>query len=47
MINAEKTRRVSRAAQAWLAGHPDLAELDVELEAVGVQGRRVDRVPLA
>ena len=47
MINAEKTRRVSRAAQAWLAGHPELAELDVELEAVGVQGRRVDRVPLA
>jgi len=47
MIDAEKTRRVSRAAQAWLAAHPELAELDVELEAVGVQGRRVDRVPLA
>ena len=47
MIDAEKTRRVSRAARAWLAARPELAGLDVELEAVGVQGRRVERVPLA
>ena len=47
MIDGEKMRRVSRAARAWLAAHPELAELDVELEAVGVQGRRVERVPLA
>ena len=46
MIDVEKTRRVSRAARAWLAGHPELADLEVELEAVGVQGRRVERVPL-
>jgi len=47
MIDAEKTRRVSSAARAWLAARPELAGLDVELEAVGVQGRRVERVPLA
>jgi len=47
MIDAEKIRRVSRAARAWLAARPELAELEVELEAVGVQGRRVERVPLA
>lgn len=47
MIGTEKARRVSHAARAWLAAHPELAELDVELEAAGVQGRRVERVPLA
>ena len=47
MIGPEKARRVSHAASAWLAAHPELAELDVELEAAGVQGRRVERVPLA
>lgn len=46
MIDAEKVRRVTRAARAWLAAHPELAGLEVELEAVGVQGRRVERVPL-
>ena len=47
MVNAEKARRVRTAAGAWLARHPELRDLDVELEAVGVRGRRVERVPLA
>jgi putative endonuclease len=46
MVNPEKARRVRAAASAWLARHPEAAELDVELEAVGVQGRRIERVPL-
>ena len=46
MVNAEKARRVRMAAGAWLARHPELAGLDVELEAVGVRGRRIERVPL-
>ena len=46
MIDAEKVRRVTLAARAWLASRPELAGLEVELEAVGVQGRRVERVPL-
>jgi putative endonuclease len=46
MIDAEKTRRVRAAARAWLAARPELAELEVALEAVAVQGRRVERVPL-
>ena len=46
MIDPEKVRRVTLAAGAWLAGRPALAGLEVELEAVGVQGRRVERVPL-
>jgi putative endonuclease len=46
MIGAEKTRRVRTAARAWLATRPEVAGLDVTLEAVGVRGRRVERVPL-
>jgi putative endonuclease len=46
MIDAEKTRRVRAGARAWLAAHPEVAGLEVALEAVSVQGRRVERVPL-
>ena len=46
MIDAEKSRRVRRAVAGLLARNPELASLDLELEAAGVQGRRVERVPL-
>jgi len=46
MIDPEKVRRVHSAAQAWLTGHPDLADLDLAFEAAGVRGSRVERVPL-
>jgi putative endonuclease len=46
MIDREKARRVATATRAWLATHPELAGLELELEAAGVQGRRVERVPL-
>ncbi len=46
MIHPEKVRRVRAAASAWLAAHPEAAELEIELEAAGVQGRRIERVPL-
>jgi len=46
MIDAEKVRRVQTAAHAWLAAHPELAELEVVLEAAGVRGGHVERVPL-
>jgi putative endonuclease len=46
MIDAEKARRVRAAAGAWLSAHPEVTGLDVELEAAGVRGRRVERVPL-
>ena len=46
MIDEEKVRRVLSAARAWLAAHPEAAELELTLEAVGVRGRRVERVPL-
>jgi putative endonuclease len=46
MIDDEKVRRVHVAAGRWLARHPEHAGLDVVLEAAGVTGRRVERVPL-
>jgi putative endonuclease len=46
MVDGEKVRRVTSAAQAWLAAHPETAGLEVSLEAAGVRGRRVERVPL-
>jgi putative endonuclease len=45
MVHPEKARRVRAAASAWLAAHPETDGLEVELEAAGVVGRRVERVP--
>ena len=44
MIGAEKLRRLARAAEAWLAGHPDCAGLEVGFEAVGIREGRLVRV---
>jgi putative endonuclease len=45
-VGPEKARRVARAAQAWLAGRPHLAELDVAFEAVAVRpDGRIERTP--
>jgi putative endonuclease len=46
MVGAEKRRRVLAAARGWLAAHPEVAGLEVAVEAAGVRGRRVERVPL-
>lgn len=46
MVHPEKVRRVRAAATAWLAAHPAAAGFEIGLEAAGVQGRRVERVPL-
>jgi putative endonuclease len=43
-IGPEKARRVRQAAETWLARRPELEGLDVRLEAVGVHGRRIQRV---
>jgi putative endonuclease len=46
MIGPEKARRVLTAATAWCATHPELAGLEIAVEAVGIHGRRLERVPL-
>ncbi len=46
MIDEDKVRRVHTAAAGWLSSHPELAGLDVTIEAAAVRGRHVERVPL-
>lgn len=43
-VSAEKLRRVRRAAEALIARRPELARLEVAVEAAAVRGWRVDRV---
>ena len=47
MVDDEKARRVKAAAADWLGARPELAGLEVVLEAAGVNGRHVERVPLS
>jgi putative endonuclease len=42
-VDREKRRRVSRAARAWLAAHPESRDCDIVLEAVSVSGRKLKR----
>ena len=46
MVGDEKVRRIRRAAEAWLARHPELEELEVRFEVVAVTPQRLDRIPL-
>ena len=45
-VGPEKVRRLRRAAEIWLARNPELLELEIRFEVVGVRGRRIERVPL-
>jgi putative endonuclease len=42
-VGPEKARRIQRAAEAWLAGHPGFSHLEVGFEVAAVQGRAVER----
>ena len=44
MVGPEKQRRIRRAAEAWLAKHPELAGLEASFEVVAVRGDRLERV---
>jgi putative endonuclease len=46
MVGPEKLRRLLRAAETWLAAHPECAGLEVRVEAVGVREGRFQRVVL-
>ena len=46
-VGTEKERRLRRAAEAWLARRPELAELEVSFEVVAVRGDRIQRAPLS
>jgi putative endonuclease len=43
-VGAEKQRRVRRAAEAYLASHPELARLDLGFDVVTVEAGRLERL---
>jgi putative endonuclease len=43
-VTDEKQRRVRRAAEAWLAGRPELAGLEVAFDVVAVRDGRLERL---
>jgi putative endonuclease len=44
MVGPEKQRRVRRAAEAWLAAHPELGGLEVRFDVVVERAGRLERV---
>jgi len=44
MVGAEKQRRVRRAAEAWLAAHPELRDLRVRFDVVAERGGKLERL---
>jgi putative endonuclease len=44
MVDAEKQRRLRRAAAGWLAAHPDAHGLDVSFDVMAVRGRQLRRI---
>ena len=43
-VGEEKQRRVRRAAAAWLAAHPEHAELEIGFDVVAVDAGRLERL---
>jgi putative endonuclease len=43
-VTDEKQRRVARAAETWLAAHPELDGLDVGFDVVAVREGRLERL---
>jgi putative endonuclease len=44
MVGWEKQQRLRRAAEAWLAQHPESAEWEVRFDVVAVTPRGIRRV---
>ena len=44
MVDAEKQRRLRRAAEAWLASHPQYGAFEARFDVVAVRGRELEHV---
>jgi Holliday junction resolvase-like predicted endonuclease len=44
MVGPEKQRRLRRAAEAWLAAHPETAGLEVRFDVVALRNGRFQRL---
>ena len=47
MVTPEKVRRIRRAAEVWLAAHPECAPLEVRFDVVVEREGRLERIPAA
>jgi putative endonuclease len=47
MVGPMKIARVRRAAEAWLATHPELRRLDVRYDVIAERAGRLEHVPNA
>jgi putative endonuclease len=47
MVDAEKQRRLRRAAASWLARHPEADGLRISFDVVAVRGNRLERIAQA
>ena len=47
MVDAEKQRRIRRAAAGWLAAHPEARGLAVSFDVIAVQSGRLRRLAQA
>jgi putative endonuclease len=47
MVDAEKQRRLRRAAASWLAAHPEARGLEVSFDVMAVRGRDLHRLAQA
>ena len=45
MVTPEKVRRIRRAAQAWLATHPETRGLDVRFDLIADRAGRIEHLP--
>jgi putative endonuclease len=44
MVTAEKTRRIARAAEAWLAAHPALSGCEFRFDVAVERSGKIERV---
>jgi Holliday junction resolvase-like predicted endonuclease len=44
MVSPEKMRRIARAAEAWLAAHPELSDCTVRFDVAAEREGRLERV---
>ena len=44
MVGPKKQRRLRQAAEAWLAAHPELAELEVSFDVLAERAGRLERL---
>jgi Holliday junction resolvase-like predicted endonuclease len=44
MVDAEKQRRLRRAAEAWLERHPEARGLDISFDVIAVRNGRLERL---